>query len=51
MCIRDSFHMDRFAAGWYEQYLALVPDDPDSTRMREMVKRWEGVNKTPPTVE
>jgi len=46
-----NFHMDLFAAGWYEQYLALVPDDPDSTRMRELVKRWEGVDKTPRTVK
>jgi hypothetical protein len=46
-----NFHMDLFAAGWYEQYLAVVHDDPDSTRMREIVKRWEGVDKTPRTMK
>ncbi len=37
-----NLHLDPVAASWYEQYLALVPDDPDAETMRELIEIWEG---------
>jgi tetratricopeptide (TPR) repeat protein len=40
-------HLDPDAAKWYKQYLELVPDDPDSSKMREIIETWEGVDRSP----
>ena len=36
-----NFHLDSVAARWYQQYLELVPDDPDRARMLEMIDTWK----------
>ena len=46
-----NFHLDLVAARWYEQYLALVPDDPDAGKMGELIKKWEGKDLKPRFVE
>ena len=46
-----NFHLDLVAARWYEQYLELVPDDPDAGKMRELIKIWEGKDLKPRFVE
>jgi hypothetical protein len=38
-----SFHLDYVASVWYEHYLELVPGDPDSARMQELIDVYEGV--------
>ncbi len=46
-----NIHMDPVAAGWYKQYLELVPDDPDAEKMRELIKKWKGIDTRPVKVE
>jgi tetratricopeptide (TPR) repeat protein len=44
-------HLDPVAADWYEQYLALVPDDPGAARMRELIEVWKDREVKPIFVE
>ena len=46
-----NFHLDPVAAKWYARYLDIVPGDPDSVRMRELVDLWKDKDTSPRTVE